>query len=68
MDVTGRADRLIILFSQTHNPAVQIHQLFLGIHRTFLIPEHKCIVAQRLYFQIVIKIHYLMYLRIRHTA
>ena len=65
MHITGGDHRLIILFSQRHNPFIHFLNIFDGIYipDLFLI-DHEFIISGRLYFQIIIKIHYPGYIRI----
>ena len=56
MYVASRADQLVPLFAKFNNFAVQILQILPGVDRTFLIPQHKCVVSKRLHFQIIVEI------------
>ena len=57
MHITGGKNRFVQLFSQFHNLPIQILQIFLGLDIfPVLFPDHKCIVADRLDLQIVIKV------------
>ena len=57
MNVAGGADQLVKLHSQFHYLFIDIYQILLGFHRALLVPEHECIVSQRLDFQVIIEIH-----------
>ena len=58
MHVAGSGDRLVELLSQPYNLPVDLHDILHGIYiRHPLRLNHKAVVAKRLYFQIVIKIH-----------
>ena len=68
MHIAGSADRLIKLFTEGHDLPVDVHQVIHRPHRALLISQHKHVVSERLDLQIVIKLHELRKLRIRHTA
>ena len=58
MHVTGSHDRLVELFTKAHDLPVQIHDIFHGINRSYLVTfYHKGIVPKWLDFQIIIEIH-----------
>ena len=68
MHIAGSADRLIKLLTEGHDLPVDVHQVIHRPHRALLISQHKHVVSERLDLQIVIKLHELRKLRIRHTA
>ena len=58
MHVTGGNHRLFKLFSQFHDPSVQIPKIFLGGYIIpVFIPHHKHVVADWLDLQIIIEFH-----------
>ena len=68
MYVAGRADQLVPLFAKFNHFAVQILQILPGVDRTFLIPQHKCVVSKRLHFQIIVEIRYFPQFLLRNPA
>ena len=57
MHITGSHHRLVKLFSQLYDPPVILLKILLCIGRTVLISQHKCIVADGLDLQIIIKFY-----------
>ena len=67
MHIAGRTHRLVKLLAEGNDLPVDIHQVIHRLHRALLIPQHKHVVSERLDLQIVIKLHELRKLRIRHA-
>ena len=60
MDVTGGNQRLIKLLGQFSHLKVNIYKVIIILNfRKILTPYHKCIISDRLDFQIIIKACYL---------
>ena len=67
MHIAGRTHRLVKLLAEGSDLPIDIHQVIHRLHRALLIPQHKHVVSERLDLQIVIKLHELRKLRIRHA-
>ena len=57
----------MILLSQCHDPAVDLHQIIfiLNLWISVIVPDHKLIIAQRLDLQIIIEPHQTIDLLVR---
>ena len=66
MHITGRNDRLLELVTQLDDFFVDLDQVFIGLNTVVLfICQHKCIVSERLDFQIIVEINKSCNLRFR---
>ena len=68
MHIAGGTYQFVKLCTQLHYLFIDLDQVVLGLYRTLLIPEHESVIAQGLYFQIIIEVHQPCDLRIRGTA
>ena len=67
MHIAGRAHRLVKLLAEGNDLPVDVHQVIHCFHRALLIPQHKHVVSKRLDLQIIVELHDLRKLRIRHA-